>query len=48
MSYCFRLINRAASARATSLGARALSSSPATTAAGGEEAKTFVYVLLIC
>jgi hypothetical protein len=35
MSYCFRLINRAASARATSLGARALSSSPATTAAGG-------------
>ena len=35
MSYCFRLINRAASARATILGARALSSSPATTAAGG-------------
>jgi hypothetical protein len=35
MSYCFRLINRAASARATSLGARALSSSPATMAAGG-------------
>jgi hypothetical protein len=34
MSYCLRLINRAASARATGLGARALSSSSATAAAG--------------